>query len=107
MVKIVIDNLDGKELEVNEGNHSVLHHVQEHFIDWMHACGGKGRCTTCKLVIISGSENFAPLTSAEIRYLQAGELMAGERLACQARLTGNVVIRVPEEGKMPHMKYSD
>ncbi len=106
MVKIVIENLDKKELVVNNGSKTVLNHLQDNFVDWMHACGAKGRCTTCKMKIIGGAENIGALTQAEMRYRNAGELLHDERLACQAIISGNIVIRVPESGKMPHMKYT-
>ncbi len=42
MVKIVIENLAQKELPDVDQSKSILKVVQSHFIDWMHACGGKG-----------------------------------------------------------------
>lgn len=106
MVKIVIENLGRKELEVNNEAKTVLNHLQDHFIDWMHACGAKGRCTTCKMSVVDGSENLNELTPAEVKYKNVGELREGERLACQARTTGNLTIRVPESGKLPHLNYT-
>lgn len=107
MVKIVIENLDKKELEVNNDTQTVLNYLQVNFVDWMHACGGKGRCTTCKMEVISGAENLTKPTAAELKYQQAGELEGNERLTCQARVVGDIVIRVPESGKMPHLNYTD
>jgi len=74
-------------------------------LDWMHACGGKGNCTTCKAVMLSGEENFSDLTKAELRYKKQGLLYEGERLACQAKISGDVTVAIPEEGKLPHLKY--
>ena len=107
MVKIVIENLGRKELEVNNDAKSVLSHLQDHFIDWMHACGAKGRCTTCKMEVISGKDQLTELTSAEVKYRNAKELGLNERLAGQAKLLGNISIKVPETSKLPHMEYSD
>ena len=42
----------------------------------MHACGAKGRCTTCRLQVLAGQENLSPLTAAELRYRAAGRLLA-------------------------------
>jgi len=106
MVKIVIENLGKKELEVNNISKTVLNHIQDHFVDWMHACGAKGRCTTCKMEVLEGGEGLSGLTESELRYRQKGELLAHERLACQVSVSGNLVIRVPESGKLPHMTYS-
>ena len=74
--------------------------------DWMHACGAKGRCTTCRLRVRAGAENLSPLTAAELRYQAAGRLLPDERLACQARLpAGEAVGRVPDATQLPHVRY--
>jgi ferredoxin, 2Fe-2S len=106
MPKIVIQNLFNKELEVKDSSKPLLLNLHHHHLDWMHACGGKGRCTTCKVIVIEGLENLDPLTEAEQRYHQQGDLLSNERLACQAILHGDIRIAVPDECKMPHMKYS-
>jgi len=107
MVKIVIENLGRKELEVDNESKTILMHLQDHFVDWMHACGAKGRCTTCKMEVVGGIENLNNPTDAEIRYRNAGELMPGERLTCQAKLSGDIIIRVPKSGRLPHLSYTD
>ncbi|MBX2964577.1 MAG: (2Fe-2S)-binding protein [Cyclobacteriaceae bacterium] len=104
MTRIVIRNL-GKSVEVSDFSETILKAVQEDGIDWMHACGGKGRCTTCKAVVLEGAENLAPPTAAEIRYRDRGLLKDGERLACQAVVLGSITVDVPEEGKLPHLTY--
>ncbi len=104
MARIVIRNL-GKSVEVKDFSKSILHLVQENHIDWMHACGGMGRCTTCKTIILQGAENLAPLTRAEMRYRAEGLLADNERLACQAKISGTILIEVPEAGQLPHITY--
>lgn len=106
MVKITIENLGQKELFVNDLSKPLLHHLHSNGIDWMHACGAKGRCTTCKYIVKAGWENITPLSPAEHRYRQNQQLLDGERLACQSRVLGNIVIRVPEEYKLPHVHYT-
>ncbi len=107
MVKIVIENLGKKELLVSDLSHTVLRQVHSHFVDWMHACGGKGRCTTCKMIVVAGREYLSPLTEAELRYKHQRALGDNERLACQTLISGNIVVRIPEENKFPHVKYSE
>jgi ferredoxin, 2Fe-2S len=104
MARIVIQNL-GKWVEVKDFSKSILRLVHEAHIDWMHACGGKGKCTTCKAVIIQGTENLAPLTRAEMRYQAEGLLADNERLACQAKISGTILIEIPEAGQLPHLTY--
>lgn len=103
---IIIKNLN-KTISVSDTTRPLLFLLQEHYIDWMHACGGKGRCTTCKLEVIAGKENLCPDTPAETKYRKAGALSPIERLACQVTITGDVTIRVPDECKLPHLAYTD
>ena len=106
MVKIVIENLGQKEVEIVRPDWPVLRHLQANHIDWMQSCGAKGRCTTCRMKILRGIEALNPPTAAEQKYQKAGLLLRDERLACQAITTGNLVIRVPDDSKLPHVKYS-
>ena len=103
----MIENLFKRMFNAPDETKTLLRHLQDNGIDWMHACGGKGRCTTCKVTIKEGIEHFQPLTLAEERYFREGALVAGERLACQAKVTGDIIIVAPPEYHLPHMKYSD
>lgn len=107
MALIVIKNLEEKTLAVQDFSKTLLRHVQENGLDWMFACGGKGRCTTCKVVVVEGAGNLEPKTQAELNYESRGLLMNNERLSCQVRIKGDIIIEVPEESKLPHVKYSN
>ena len=55
-----------------------------------HACGGMGACGFCRVVILAGREHISPPGEAEsevLRKIGAGE---NERLACYARVHGDV-----------------
>ena len=107
MARIMIENLFKKTIEVTDLSQTLLSHLHDHGIDWMHACGGKGRCTTCKAIIREGDSNFGDFTDAEKKYLSMGALHVHERLTCQARIKGDIVITVPAEYRLPHLNYSD
>lgn len=64
-------------------------------------CGGRGRCTTCRVIIETGAEALHPPSDAEARSLQSVGAPAGTRLACQIRPTAPLtVFRVfPPDGK--------
>jgi 2Fe-2S ferredoxin len=80
---LVSENTDRKVIEI----------IHENGIDWMHACGKKGRCTTCKIRILAGQENLSPETEQELLFRSQQRLLEQERLACQARLLrGNLTI---------------
>lgn len=107
MPKIVIQNLHNKEIFSENETKSVLGIIHENDIDWMHACGGKGRCTTCKMVVIQGEEHLTDPTTAELKFRGMNRLKDGERLTCQCQTTGDMVIRVADENKFMHVNYSE
>ncbi|MFD1871882.1 2Fe-2S iron-sulfur cluster-binding protein [Hymenobacter bucti] len=105
MPLLTIENLPGPPVVVPAGA-TLLAAVQQAGHDWRHACGAKGRCTTCRLDVLAGAEHLTPRTAPELRYLAAGRLLATERLACQVRLPqGEATGRVPEATKLPHVEY--
>jgi len=107
MARIMIENLFKKTIEANDHSKTLLKHFQDHHIDWMYACGGKGRCTTCKVIVKEGKKHFQSLTEAEKYYTREGALKHNERLACQAKIRGDVCLIVPKEYQLPHVDYSD
>lgn len=110
MPKITISNLGRKDVEFNFNNESplpVLSILQENNTDWMHACGGKGRCTTCRFNVVKGGENLKKTTEAEIQFLASKKILPTQRMACQAIPTGNIEIEVPEKCKIPSVNYTN
>ena len=84
MPLLTIENLPGAVLEVPAGT-TLLDALHGAGFDWMHACGARGRCTTCRV-----------------------QIRADERLTCQARLlTGAVQGRAPKATQLPHQRYGD
>jgi 2Fe-2S ferredoxin len=61
---------------------------------WPTTCGGEGRCTTCAAIVRSGKENLSAMGDQERRTIEAElgptALERGVRLACQARVLGDV-----------------
>lgn len=108
MARIIIKNLNNRIIwAINNNSCNVLNIIHENNIDWMYSCGGKGRCTTCKMNVLEGEEHLSALSLAEISFYDKGQLGPGERLACQSYLNGDVVIQVPTSSKFPHVTYSD
>jgi 2Fe-2S ferredoxin len=108
MLKIVIQNLQRIEITSPHVGSKVIDLIHQNGIDWMHACGKKGRCTTCKIIVLSGSEYLSPVTAREEFYQGLGRLKPNERLSCQAKLMGGVLtVRVGDENKLPHVPYSE
>lgn len=107
MPKIIIKNLGQKVVPFETNGQSALSVFQANRQDWMHACGGKGRCTTCSMQILSGHAHLSPPSPHELRYIKLGKLAKDVRLACQTLCTGDVEVAVPEAYKLPHLSYSD
>lgn len=112
MNKVVIKSLFDKEVAIKDENKSLLWHFQQTSIDWMQACGGKGKCTTCKVKIFEGKEYLKELTEAEQKFIKQKRLLDSERLTCQASFMENIEkkilsIGIPKKYRFPHIKYSE
>ena len=55
-------------------------------------CGGRGRCSTCRVRIVEGSDHLNPPSDKEIAVLRRVGAPVGTRLACQSIPTGNVSV---------------
>ncbi|MGB0524755.1 MAG: adenylate/guanylate cyclase domain-containing protein [Flammeovirgaceae bacterium] len=62
-------------------------------INHTHACGAKGKCSTCKVSIMEGIENCSPRNNREQKIATKLSFPSEIRLACQTKLTGNIAIR--------------
>lgn len=108
MSRIVIQNLFNRTINSDVDDRKVIELIHENGIDWMHACGKKGRCTTCKIILVQGAENLSLMNDRELAFAAQGRLHPGERLACQAILqSGEIRVKVAEINKFPHIQYSE
>jgi 2Fe-2S ferredoxin len=66
---------------------------------WPTTCGGEGRCTTCACVVVDGMAALSEMGRAERKVLveERGEAVLTKpvRLACQARVYGDVAVQKP------------
>lgn len=58
-------------------------------------CGGRALCTTCRVMIESGLEALSDIGEYEHDMLELLDIGPAYRLGCQARVDGDVVVRVP------------
>ena len=59
-----------------------------------HACGGKARCSTCRVLVVEGADRCRPRNAAESAIADRLGLVGDDvRLACQTTVTGNVTVR--------------
>jgi len=95
--EIRIENLD-IVYKAEEGN-SILDLNLENDVDHTNDCGGNCACSTCKIVVISGSENLSDQEEEERDILEAYGWNADEyRLACQCFVEedGDIVLNLPD-----------
>ena len=76
--------------QVPEGKRLVLALEQEAEIDQLHACGGRARCTTCRVEFVSGEPES--MTQAE-RAALGGRQLTGVRLSCQILCDRDMTVR--------------
>ena len=105
MPEVIVENLSSKAIHCESKIERLLN-ILVADTEWMKACGGKGKCTTCAAQILRGNENLSDLTEIERRYRTLGKLSDNERLACQCTVEGDIVIAVPDRNKWPHVAYT-
>ena len=90
----------------------VLQAARELGVDIDSVCGGRARCGRCQVEpvegafakegIISSADHLADLTGDEHFCRQNGQLKAGSRLSCQAKILGDIWIDVPPASQVHH-----
>jgi 2Fe-2S ferredoxin len=64
-------------------------------IDIATACVGKATCGLCRVKILVGEAHLSPLNAAERKHLGNVYFITKTRLACQTRVSGDVVVEIP------------
>ena len=86
----------GHEIEVAEGE-TIMAGANARGYYWPTTCGGKGECTTCACLVLEGAANLSPMGRFESFSLVEGRgravLKTAVRLACQARVHGDVAVQ--------------
>jgi ferredoxin len=93
MAKITAETANGTVIfEATEGRKLVLC-LEDNGIDILHRCGGKARCTTCRIEIISGE--VEPMGEAEKMILSTKpDVTDKTRLSCQLHVIGDLHVKV-------------
>lgn len=89
MPKISVEG--GASAEVAAGKRLVLALTEDLQVDQLHACGGKARCTTCRVEFVSGEP--AEKRQAEEAALASRQL-TGVRLSCQIECQHDMEVRI-------------
>jgi adenylate cyclase len=71
---------------------SVLETLRDHGIPHASVCGGRARCTTCRIQVTRGLEHLPPPSTLEAKALARIGAAGGIRLACQIHPTADCSI---------------
>jgi len=93
---------DNKSIELEKGA-NLLEAITKAGIQITSPCGGEGTCGKCR-VIIESDTGLSPLNDLEKSVLKNEQIKNRSRLACQAELTGNAVISIPEPSRVSDMQ---
>ena len=83
---------DNTEISISE-DETILTASLRNDIQHLHACGGLGMCSTCRVEILSGEENLFPKSNSEQALSDKLELPSNIRLACQTKVKGNIKLK--------------
>ncbi len=89
MPELTVDGV-GK-FEVPAGKRLVLALTEDAGVDQLHACGGKAKCTTCRVEFVAGEPE--KITVAEKQVLSA-KGVTGVRLSCQIVCDHDMTVKV-------------
>lgn len=71
---------------------SVLEALRDHGIPHASVCGGRARCTTCRIQVTRGAEGLPPPAGIEAKALERIGATPGIRLACQLRPACSIAV---------------
>jgi adenylate cyclase len=71
---------------------TVLETLRDHGIPHASVCGGRARCTTCRIQVGRGLETLPPPNDLEAHALARIGATPGMRLACQVRPTADIAV---------------
>ncbi|MFQ5466626.1 MAG: adenylate/guanylate cyclase domain-containing protein, partial [Kiloniellaceae bacterium] len=90
-VIVYITYPNGRRVRVSAGT-TILEASRGAKIPHASVCGGRGRCTTCRVQIGAGLKALAPPSEAEARMLRRIGAAPNVRLACQTRPSADVEV---------------
>ena len=92
VVPVMIDFI-GDQVVGSSSDETLLQASLSAGINHTHVCGGRARCSTCRVLVESGLEHCRPRNDAETRLAEIKGFSPDVRLACQTTSTGNLRVR--------------
>jgi adenylate cyclase len=88
---LVLSHSSGRTARIVPGA-TVLETLRANHIPHASVCGGRARCTTCRILVTKGLEDLPEPSGLEANALARIGAMAGIRLACQICPTANISV---------------
>jgi adenylate cyclase len=88
---LVLSHSSGRTARIVPGA-TVLETLRANHIPHASVCGGRARCTTCRILVTKGLEDLPEPSGLEAKALARIGAMAGIRLACQICPTANISV---------------
>ncbi|WP_209001889.1 adenylate/guanylate cyclase domain-containing protein [Stappia albiluteola] len=105
---VSIAYIGGRTIKAHKGL-TLLEISRLNRIPHMSVCGGRGRCSTCRTLVLAGGETLNEISAAEQGVLKRIHAGPGVRLACQIRPTSDLVVRplIPSAKPLPPSAIHD
>ncbi len=82
-----------KLVETAREGQTILEISLENGIPHIHACGGRAKCSTCRVIVLEGMSHVGPRTDQEKELAETKGLEENIRLACQTKVYGDISLR--------------
>jgi adenylate cyclase len=87
----ILAHASGRSMPILPGA-TVLETLRANGIAHASVCGGRARCTTCRIMVTKGLEDLPPPSTLEAKALSRIGAAAGTRLACQIRPNSDIAV---------------
>jgi ferredoxin len=93
MPKVTAETAAGRQEFAAEAGRKLVLVIEDGGVDILHRCGGKAKCTTCRVEVLDGDPG--EMQEAERNRLAAETGLAENvRLSCQVRVQSDLHVRV-------------
>jgi adenylate cyclase len=104
--QIQIAYVDGPTIKLASGK-TLLEASRSAGVPHASVCGGRGRCSTCRVRIVEGLEKLPPASGAEAITLESIDAPPNIRLACQIRPISSLTIALVSHHATPGPPQAD
>jgi 2Fe-2S ferredoxin len=79
------------------GEYNLLKTLTDNGVDILSSCGGVATCRLCKIKFTEGAKFLSPMGKKEESLMGNVFFITKERLSCQVKISGDVVIDLTEQ----------